>query len=326
MRRARGRLVSALVAIAALAALPLVVTDSYVLNTLILVFYYAYLGQAWNLLGGYAGQLSLGHAAYFGVGAYASTLLFTLAGVTPWLGMWAGAAVAGLLAAGIGLLGFRFGLRGVYFALTTLAFNEILRVLVLHWDLAGGAVGVFLPFRGDAPALFQFKGRVPFYYIALAMMVLVTALVAWIGRSPLGWRLKAVREDEEAALAVGVDAARTKLAAIVLSGSLTALGGTFYAQYYLNIHPSVVFSTPLSIEILLRAYVGGAGTVLGPIVGAAILTPLGEVTRSAFARGGLEGLHLVVYGALLIVTVLFFPRGIVDGAERLLKRLARRRP
>lgn len=311
--------------VATLAALPLVVTDGYVLNTLILVFYYAYLGQAWNLLGGYAGQLSLGHSAYFGVGAYASTILFTTLGVTPWLGMWAGAAVAALLATGIGLLGFRFGLRGVYFALTTLAFNEILRVLVLHWDLAGGAVGVFLPFKGDAPALFQFKGRVPFYYIALAMAVGVTLLVAWIARSPLGWRLTAVREDEEAARAVGVDATRAKLVAIALSGGLTALGGTFYAQYYLNIHPSVVFSTPLSIEILLRAYVGGAGTVLGPLVGAAILTPLGEVARSTFARGGLEGLHLVVYGALLVVTVLFFPRGIVDGAARVLKRATRRR-
>lgn len=324
------RLAASVLVVAALAALPLVVTDGYVLNTFILVFYYAYLGQAWNLLGGYAGQLSLGHAAYFGVGAYASTLLFVEAGVTPWLGMWAGAAVAALLAVGIGLLGFRFGLRGVYFALTTLAFNEILRVLVLHWDLAGGAVGVFLPFKGDAPALFQFKGRLPFYYIALAMAAGVTALVAWIARSPLGWRLKAVREDEDAARAVGVDATRAKVAAIAISGALTALGGTFYAQFYLNIHPSVVFSTPLSIEILLRAYVGGAGTVLGPLVGAAILTPLGELTRSAFARGGLEGLHLVVYGALLVATVLFFPRGIVEGAHRLAGalragRLSRRR-
>ena len=321
MRRGRGRTAAAIAAVAGLLAVPLVVTDSYTLNTLILIFYYAYLGQAWNLLGGYAGQLSLGHSAYFGVGAYASTLLFTIAGLTPWLGMWVGAAVAALLAVGIGLLGFRFGLRGVYFALTTLAFNEILRVLVLHWDLAGGAVGVFLPFRGDAPALFQFRGRVPFYYISLAMMVLATALVAWISRSPLGWRLKAVRDDEEAARAVGVDATRAKLAAITLSGAMTALGGTFYAQYYLNIHPSVVFSTPLSIEILLRAYVGGAGTVFGPIVGAAILTPLGEMSRSAFAKGGLEGLHLVVYGALLIVTVLFFPRGLVDGVARAWRKL-----
>ncbi len=318
------RIAASALVVAALAALPLVVTDTYVLNTFVLIFYYAYLGQAWNLLGGYAGQLSLGHAAYFGVGAYTSTLLFTLGGVTPWIGMWAGAAVAACVAVGIGLLGFRFGLRGVYFALTTLAFDEILRILVLHWDLAGGAVGVFLPFKGNAPALFQFKGRVPFYYIALTMAVGVTLLVAVLARSPLGWRLKAIREDEEAARAVGVDATRAKLAAIALSGALTALGGTFYAQYYLNIHPSVVFSTPLSIEILLRAYVGGAGTVLGPLVGAAILTPLGEVSRSTFARGGLEGLHLVVYGALLVVTVLFFPRGIVDGAARAVRRITRR--
>ena len=309
-------------AVLALLALPLAVRDPYHLNTLILIFYYAYLGQAWNVIGGYAGQLSLGHAAYFGVGAYASTLLFTGLGVSPWIGMWVGAAAGGLLGMVVGLLAFRFGLRGVYFSLLTLATAEICRVLFLHWDLAGGAVGVFLPFRGEAPALFQFKGRVPYYYVALAMMLGVTALVAWIARSPFGWRLMAVREDEEAALASGVNAPAVKVAAIALSGALTALGGTFYAQYYLNIHPGVVFATPLSIEIVLRAFVGGAGTVVGPLVGAAVLTPFGEVSRSALAKGGLEGLHLVLYGALLVVTVLFFPRGLVDGLARLARRAA----
>jgi branched-chain amino acid transport system permease protein len=311
------------VLLAALSALPLVVRDQYALNTLILILYYAYLAQAWNIVGGYAGQLSLGHAAYFGIGAYTSTLLFVHGGVSPWLGMWAGAAAAGLVATGIGLLGFRFGLRGVYFSLLTLAANEILRVLVLHWDLAGGAVGVFLPFRGNAPALFQFKGRLPFYYVALVMAAGITALVALLARSPFGWRLKAVREDEDAALAVGVDAQRAKVAALALSGGLTALGGTFYAQYYLNIHPSVVFATPLSIEILLRAFVGGAGTVVGPLIGAALLTPFAEVSRGALAKGGLEGLHLVLYGLLLVVTVLFFPRGLAEGLSRLAARLRR---
>ncbi len=306
---------------ALLAAVPAATTDSYVLNLLILVFYYAYLGQAWNLLGGYAGQLSLGHAAYFGVGAYTSTLLFTQAGLSPWIGMWAGALLAALLALGIGLLGFRFGLRGVYFSLLTLACAEILRVLVLHWEPAGGATGVFLPFRGDAPALYQFKGRVPYYYIALAMLAAATAVVALVVRAPLGWRLTAVREDEEAAEAVGVDTQRAKLAAIALSGALTALGGTFYAQYFFYIHPGIVFAAPLSIEILLRPVVGGAGTIAGPLLGSAILTPLAELSRSALGKAGLEGLHLVLYGALLIATVLFFPRGAVSGLSRLARWL-----
>jgi branched-chain amino acid transport system permease protein len=319
----RAGLLAGAAVLAGLAAVPLLVTDQGVLDTLVRILFYAYLAQAWNLLGGYAGQLSLGHAAYLGVGAYTSSLLFVLAGVSPWIGMWVGAAAAAAVALGIGLLGFRFGLRGVYFSLLTLAANEILRVLVLHWDLAGGAVGIFLPFRGDAPGLLQFKSRVPFYYLALVMTAGVTLLVAAIARSPLGWRLMAIREDEDAARAVGVDTLRAKLAAIVLSGALTALGGTFYAQYYLNIHPTVVFATPLSIEILLRAFVGGAGTIVGPLVGAALLTPLGDVLRGMLSRGGLEGLHLVVYGLLLVVTVLFFPRGLAAGLGR---RRAKLRP
>ena len=310
---------AALLAVAVLVALPWVVS-SYVVTVLIFIFFYAYLGQAWNIVGGYAGQLSAGHAAFVGVGGYAAALLSMHAGLTPWIGMWIGGVLAAALGAVIGYLGFRFGLRGFYFVLLTVAFAEICRVVALNVDAVGGALGLYITFTGN-PRQFQFQDNRVYYYVALVLMLGATALVWAIERHRLGSYLTAIRQDEAACEALGVDTFRCKMLAMVLSSFLTGVGGTFYAFYLFSLQPNAVFGIPLSVEIIIRPIVGGAGTVLGPIIGSFILSPLAEISRTYFSQGGWNGAHLIVYGLLLIAVVLFLPQG----AYPALLRLARRR-
>jgi branched-chain amino acid transport system permease protein len=305
--KVRPAWLAAAAAVAVLAALPLWLS-SYGISVFILIFFYAYLGQAWNLIGGYAGQLSAGHSAFVGIGAYVSALLSIHAGVSPWLGMVVGGLAAGLLGGLIGYLGFRFGLRGFYFVLLTVAFAEICRVIALNTEATGGAVGLYITFTGD-PRMFQFQDSRGYYYVALALMLAVTALVALLERRRTGVYLRAIRQDESAGQALGVNAFRLKLLAMVLSSFLTGMGGTFYAFYLFSLQPNAVFGIPLSVEIMIRPIVGGAGTVLGPVLGAFILSPLAELSRNYLAQGGWAGAHLVVYGALLVGVVLFLPRG-----------------
>jgi branched-chain amino acid transport system permease protein len=315
-----GGLAAAAVVLLLLLLLPLfpAVLSSYAVSIFTLIFFYAFLGQAWNILGGYAGQLSAGHAAFVGVGAYTSAVL-AQHGLTPWVGMLVGGALAAALGAVIGYLGFRFGLRGFYFVLLTVAFAEVCRIVASNTEAVGGALGLYITFTGD-PRQFQFQDPRAHYYIALALLLLATA-VAWLleGRR-FGIYLGAIREDETAAEALGVDAFRYKMVAMVLSSFLTGLGGTFYAFYLLSLQPGAVFGIPLSVEIILRPIVGGAGTLLGPILGSFILTPLGELSRSYFGQSGLHGAHLVVYGALLIGVVLFLPQGAYPYLARLVRR------
>ena len=301
-------------AVAVLLALPAVLT-SYAVTVFIFIFFYAYLGQAWNVLGGYAGQLSAGHAAFVGVGAYATTLLSMHWGLSPWIGMLVGAALAGALGAIIGGLGFRFGLRGFYFVLLTVAFAEVCRIVTLNTDAMGGALGLYITFTGN-PWHLQFQDNRAYYYVALVLLLLATGVVALVERSRLGAYLLAIREDEDAAEALGVDTFQCKLAAIILSAFLTGLGGAFYANYLFSLQPNAVFGIPLSVEIIIRPVIGGAGTLLGPILGSLILSPLAEVARIYFARPGWTGLHLVVYGLLLISTVLFLPHGAYPHLQR----------
>ena len=310
---------AALLAVAVLVALPWIVS-SYVVTVLIFIFFYAYLGQAWNIVGGYAGQLSAGHAAFVGVGGYAAALLSMHAGLTPWIGIWIGGVLAAALGAVIGYLGFRFGLRGFYFVLLTVAFAEICRVVALNVDAVGGALGLYITFTGN-PRQFQFQDNRVYYYVALALMIGATALVWALERHRLGSYLTAIRQDEGACEALGVDTFRCKMLAMVLSSFLTGVGGTFYAFYLFSLQPNAVFGIPLSVEIMIRPIVGGAGTVLGPILGSFILSPLAEISRTYFAQGGWNGAHLIVYGLLLIAVVLFLPQG----AYPALLRLARRR-
>jgi branched-chain amino acid transport system permease protein len=314
----RGRGITAVLAVVILAALPALLS-SYAITVFIFIFFYAYLGQAWNIVGGYAGQLSAGHAAFVGVGAYTSAMLSMKLGLTPWIGMFVGGLVSAALGALIGFLGFRFGLRGVYFVLLTVAFAEICRIVALNTDAVGGALGLYITFTGN-PRQFQFQDTRAYYYIALALMVAVTALVAWLERRRFGVYLAAIREDETACEAAGVNTFKYKMLAMLLSSFLTGIGGTFYAFYLFSLQPNTVFGVPLSVEIIIRPIVGGAGTVLGPVVGSFILSPLAEVSRHYFAQGGWHGAHLIAYGALLIAVVLFLPEGAYPRLARALRR------
>jgi branched-chain amino acid transport system permease protein len=306
------------VALAALLVLPLFL-GSYAVTLFIFIFFYAYLGQAWNIVGGYAGQLSAGHAAFVGVGGYAAALLSMHTGLTPWVGMWIGGALAAGLGAVIGYLGFRFGLRGFYFVLLTVAFAEICRVVALNVDAVGGALGLYITFTGN-PRQFQFQDNRVYYYVALALMLAATALVRLMETHRFGAYLTAIRQDEAACEALGVDTFRCKMLAMVLSSFLTGVGGTFYAFYLFSLQPNAVFGIPLSVEIIIRPIVGGSGTVLGPILGSFILSPLAELSRTYFAQGGWSGVHLIVYGVLLIGVVLFLPQGAYPALAQFLRK------
>jgi branched-chain amino acid transport system permease protein len=306
------------IALVVLLALPAVLS-SYALTIFILILFYGFLGQAWNIVGGYAGQLSVGHAAFVGIGAYTSAMLSTEWGVTPWLGMFVGAALSTVLGAIVGYLGFRFGLRGFYFVLLTVAFAEVCRILVSNIDALGGALGLYITFTGN-PRQFQFQDQRAYYYIALALMLAATGVAALIERRRFGIYLTAIREDESACEALGVDTFKYKMLAMLVSSFLTGLGGTFYAFYLFSLQPNTVFGIPLSVEIIIRPIIGGAGTLLGPILGSFILTPLGELSRQYFGQSGLHGAHLIVYGVLLVSVVLFLPQGAYPYLRRLFKR------
>jgi branched-chain amino acid transport system permease protein len=305
-------------ALAVLLALP-VVLGPYALTIFVNILFFAYLGQAWNIVGGYAGQLSAGHAAFVGVGGYAAAVLAAEVGLTPWLGMVVGGVLAAALGAVIGYLGFRFGLRGFYFVLLTVAFAEVCRIIVNNWERLGGAVGFYITFTGD-PWQLQFQDDRAWYYIALALLLLATAVAWTLERRRFGIYLTAIRDDETASEAVGVDTFRYKLLAMVLSSFLTGLAGAFYAYRYSSLQPNAVFGIPLSVEIIIRPIVGGAGTLLGPIVGSFILTPLGELSRAWFGQGGWHGAHLIVYGVLLVAVVLFLPQGAVPYVAAVLRK------
>jgi branched-chain amino acid transport system permease protein len=286
----------------------------YFLEILISVLLFAYLGSAWNILGGYAGQFSFGHAAYFGIGAYTSTLLFLRLGVSPWLGMVAGGGLAAVFGLAAGYLSFRYGLRGPYFSLVTLAFAEMLRVIAVNTKAVGSSLGLVIPSREAAPLSFVFGGKLPYYYVILAMALGAVWITRRLERSKLGYSLRAIRENEDAAEAAGVDALGMKLRAMALSSFLTALGGTFYAQYFAYIDPTITFGPAVSIQGLLQAIVGGAGTVLGPLLGSFVLTPISELSRAAIR--GRAGVDVMVYGLVLILVISFLPNGLMGWVRR----------
>ena len=295
-------------AAAALVALPPLL-PKYALEVLISILFFGYLGACWNILGGYGGQFSFGHAAFFGLGAYTSTLLFLHWGVSPWLGMVAGGALAAAFGLFAGYLSFRYGLKGPYFSLVTLAFAEMLRVVAVNWKAVGSSLGLVVPNRGSAPALFLFADKLPYYYVILAMAVGAVVVTRMVERTRMGYALAAIRENEDAAEAAGVDALSTKLRAMALSSFLTALGGTFYAQYFSYIDPSLTFGPAISIGGLLPAIVGGAGTVAGPLLGSFVLTPISEVTRAVLR--GRAGADIMLYGLVLILVISFLPNGLM---------------
>jgi branched-chain amino acid transport system permease protein len=316
----RGRVLAGLLFLAFLAA-PLV-ADRYLLSVLILVLYFAYVGQAWNLLMGFAGQLSLGHALYLGLGAYAAAALWIHFGIGPWLGIFAAMPIAAASGLFIGWLGWRFSIEGVYFALLTIAFAEFTRIGFDHLGFTGASAGFFLPISGVEAGKWWNLGGGPllFYYLALALATGATVLAAALRRSPLGYRWLAVREDAEAARALGIDVFRARMAAMLISSSMTAVGGVFYAFYYRNLFPAQVFDIGRSIELILAPIIGGLGTVFGPIIGAMILTPLGETLIAATERLGINapGVKAVFYGLALMAIIWFRPNGVWPWLARML--------
>jgi branched-chain amino acid transport system permease protein len=285
---------------------------------MILIFLYAYLGQSWKVLGGYAGQLSLGHATFLGLGAYTSTLLFMNLGVTPWLGMFAGAGLAAICGVIIGFMSFRFGLKSHFFALATIAFAEIFRLFATSFQAVGGAQGLLVPLKGNAPYVFQFIEKDPYYYIALGMMIVCTGVVYLLQRSKYGFYFVAIRENEDAAKALGVNTLRYKVLATAISAFLTALGGSFYAQYVLYIDPHGTFGVLNSVDIALRTIIGGTGTLFGPIVGSFVLSPLSELIQATIGVGR-SGVYMMVYGAILMIVCIVMPNGIFPYLKRFLK-------
>ena len=296
--------------LAALLAFPLYFTLPFPRHVMIMIFLYATLAQAWNILAGYCGQISLGHAIFFGVGAYTSSLLVKHADLSPWLGMAAGALVAVAISQVIGYPVFR--LRGHYFAIATIAVGEIVQTVMINWEWAGGARGLFVPIkRPDSFVNFQFHdSKQMYYYIALGLLALSAGLTRLIEGSRAGFYFRAVRDDQEAAASLGVNVTREKLRAMACSAGLTALGGTFYAQYVLFIDPESVFPLSLSILICLVAVLGGVGSLWGPLLGAAVLVPLSEGTRVWFGGRG-TALDLLIYGALIVVISVVQPAGLM---------------
>ena len=339
------RVIFLIVLLAILLVFPNMFDDPFGLRTMTLVLMWSVLGLSWNLIGGYAGQVSLGHAIFFGLGAYTSTVLLTRWGISPWLGMLAGALVAAIAGFIIGWPTFR--LAGHYFAIATIAAGEIFLILFTNWRFAGDARGLSLPIiRGDRLINFQFhENRASYYYVMLVMLILAGLVTFLIERSRFGYYLKAIREDPDAARSLGISLRRYKLMAMVISAAMTAMVGSFYAQFVLYISPNGVFPLLFSIQMVLVAALGGTGTLAGPIIGAVVLIPMAEYTRvflggtfsiilqpklfgqSLFAISledvTVGGLHLVVYGLLIMLIAIYQPGGLMIPIRNLERRIFR---
>jgi branched-chain amino acid transport system permease protein len=310
MRRPRnsGALWLGLLAIVVV-VLPWVVTSRFALDIFIRVLLFAFIGVAWNLMGGYAKQLSLGHAAYFGLGAYTSTILQIKFGISPWIGMPAGGVVAMLASLPIGALCFR--LRGPYFAIATIATAQVLMLLFLKFrDFAWGAEGTTIPNLGNDRLMMQFEAKAAYYYIALGLLAIGLAVTYRIERSWMGYYLVAIGEDEDAAEAIGVNARRIKRDIYMISAFLTALAGTFYVQYIYFIDPTTAFSFNISVEAALVSIVGGIGTLWGPVIGTILLESTSAILQS-WLGSSLGGMQLTVYSLILIAVILWRPTGLL---------------
>ena len=302
------------------AVFPFVFSTPFMVNFGVLALFYAFIGQSWNIAGGFAGQLSFGHVVFFGAGAYASTILQLRFGMNPWLGLPASAIAGGIVGGIIGFLSFRAGLKGSYFALITLAFAEVLRILVNSVEFTGGGLGLLIPAKIGADN-FQFSERIGFYFVILSLTVMSVAIAVWLKHSRFGAQLAAIRENEDAAMALGINVFNEKVKVMILSGALCGIGGSFFAQYFLYIDPTIVFGVDKSVEMLLVSMIGGAGTVYGPLIGAVLLAGVSDVTR---VLTNVQGLSLVLYGTLLVIIIAFLPNGLIDLFKRIGQRIKQR--
>ncbi len=306
-----------------LLALPLVVKDSFTIDICIRVLLFSFIGVAWNLIGGYAKQLSLGHAAFFGLGAYTSTILQIDFGISPWIGMICGGFVAALASLPIGWVCFR--LRGPYFAIATIATAQVLMLIFLKFrDLAWGAEGTTIPNLGNAPLMMQFEGKPAYYYIVLSLLALGLGITYRIERSWIGYYLVAIGEDEDAAEAIGIDAPRIKRDIYFISAFLTALAGTFYTQYIYFIDPNTAFNFNVSIEAALVSIVGGVGTLWGPVIGTVLLEATSALLQS-WLGSSTGGVQLTVYSLILMAVILWRPTGIIGFITEMYQRRVKAR-
>jgi len=317
-----------LIAAGALLILPqFLAARPFELRIITLVLLFALMGQGWNVLGGYAGQVSIGHGLYFGLGAYTTALLAIRFGVDPWLGLLAGTALPAICGVLVGIPCFR--LRGHYFVIATLVVAESVFQIFTVWEWVGSAVGLEMPVRRDGWASFQFhRDKTPYYYIALAMLILVTAGLWWLSRSRIGFILRAIRDDEDAVRSLGFAPQRYKALAMGISAAILGSAGVFHAQYVLFVDPFSVLGLHISILVALFAIVGGVGTLMGPILGAAILVPMSEYSRVYFSGSG-RNIDLLIYGFLIMVIAVFRPDGLIGllrqpRVELFMDRLRRR--
>ncbi|HEX7215763.1 MAG TPA: branched-chain amino acid ABC transporter permease [Methylomirabilota bacterium] len=305
---------------AAAALGPVVIRDAFLLDGLVLILLWGAAGAAWNVAGGYAGQVSIGHAAFFGLGAYSAALLGTKWGVSPWIGLVVGAVLATAFGFILGFLSNR--LRGPYFVLATIAFSQVLLIVASRWrGFTSGSEGIPVPFRPGFWTLGIVDKRV-WVYLILVLAALLYLVEVYLERSRRGYQLAAVREDEDAALSIGVPARRLKVAAIAVSAALTAMCGTLWTQYVGFVDPLYVFSVDLSVRFCLFAILGGIGTPLGPFLGAALITILETSLRARFGGvgAGLVGIYLIIYGTVLIVTMRVAPQGLLTWVGERLRR------
>ncbi len=331
---------AAIIAVAGLAVVPLVVKNTYALHVMILIFLSVLLGSSWNILGGYTGQYSVGHAAYYGVGAYTTLILLEYHHIQPWYGAVAGMAAAAVVALIVGTTCFR--LRGPYFVLASIAVTEILRFTALNLTaLTNGAEGILAteipPFTIHGRVITDFLTKVPFYYTGLALVIAVIVVTRLVERSKLGYYFQAIREDQDAAQSLGINLTVYKNTALVISAVFTALGGSLYAVYVGFIDPPTVMGLDISVQIVLVCIIGGVGTLFGPVIGAVVLIPLSEALRSNFiaeeliswgiVRGdskigiflteNLGHAHVLIYGVLVVLVILFMPEGILGFLRKL---------
>jgi branched-chain amino acid transport system permease protein len=302
---------------------PLLTANSFLLHLGITMLLWTLLGASWNLLGGFAGQVSFGHATFFGVGAYATMLLYLRLGLAPWYGLALGGLAAMLVSLPIGLICFR--LRGPYFSLSTLAVAEIVRLVALNWEaLTNGPVGLLitgLPSVALGGRVINWESKLPFYCVIAALAALAMAATRQLSRARLGAYLVAIREDEDAAEAIGIDTVRAKVLTLALSAFFTGLGGGFYGFYYRYVDPDAVFPIALSVEMVFIAVVGGLSTVVGPVIGAVFLTSIGELFRERFQVG-----HLIFYGLFMMLAIRYLPEGIWGSLRRALAGRPRAEP
>lgn len=315
LRNSRVTIAAALIGLAVLLLLPVFIGDKpFELRMMILIFLFATMGQGWNVLGGYAGQISIGHGLYFGLGAYTVAILSIKFGISPWLGLCAGIVLPAICSMLVGIPSFR--LRGHYFVIATLVVAEGIFQIFTVWEWVGSAVGLEIPPRQEGWANLQFhRDKTPYYYLALGMLVLVTAGIWWIGKSRLGFLLRAVRDDEDALRSLGFSPRRYKTIAMAISAGILGAAGVFHAQFVLFVDPFSVLGLHISVLVALFAILGGNGTLLGPILGALVLVPLSEYSRIYFSGSG-KNLDLMIYGFLIMIIAVYQPNGLMGMFRR----------